>query len=70
MWIKFNNAFLSILENRDNKQELLVRARINGLAEARAETREAHLPVMPGDVADNPAGLLRHDLVALALRGQ
>ena len=30
MWIQFNNAFLSILENRDNKQELLVRARING----------------------------------------
>ena len=30
MWIQFNNAFLSILENRDNKLELLVRARIKG----------------------------------------
>ena len=23
MWIQFNNAFLSIVENRDNKSELL-----------------------------------------------
>ena len=30
MWIKFNNAFLSIVENRDNKSELLVRARVKG----------------------------------------
>ena len=30
MWIQFNNAFLSIVENRDNKLELLVRARIRG----------------------------------------
>ena len=30
MWIQFNNAFLSIVENRDNKLELLVRARIKG----------------------------------------
>ena len=30
MWIFFNNAFLSIVENRDNKFELLVRARVKG----------------------------------------
>ena len=30
MWIQFNNAFLSMVENRDNKLELLVRARIKG----------------------------------------
>ena len=30
MWIQFNNAFLSIVENRDNKSELLVRARVRG----------------------------------------
>ena len=30
MWIQFNNAFLSIVENRDNKLQLLVRARIKG----------------------------------------
>ena len=30
MWIQFNNSFLSIVENRDNKKELLVRARIKG----------------------------------------
>jgi hypothetical protein len=30
MWIQLNNAFLSIVENRGNKAELLVRARIKG----------------------------------------
>ena len=30
MWIQFNNAFLSIVENRDNKLELFVRARVKG----------------------------------------
>ena len=30
MWIQFNNAFLSIVENRNNKLELLVRARVKG----------------------------------------
>ena len=30
MWIQFNNAFLSIVENRYNKLELLVRARVKG----------------------------------------
>ena len=30
MWIQFNNAFLSIVENRDNKLELLIRARVKG----------------------------------------
>ena len=30
MWIQFNNSFLSIVENRNNKLELLVRARIKG----------------------------------------
>ena len=30
MWIQFNNSFLSIVENRDNKLELLVRARVKG----------------------------------------
>ena len=30
MWIQFNNAFLSIVENRDNKLQLLVRARVKG----------------------------------------
>ena len=30
MWILLNNAFLSIVENRNNKDELLVRARIEG----------------------------------------
>ena len=30
MWIQFNNAFLSIVINRDNKSELLVRARVKG----------------------------------------
>ena len=30
MWIQFNNAFLSIVENREKKIELLVRARVKG----------------------------------------
>ena len=30
MWIQFNNAFLSIVENRENTTELLVRARVKG----------------------------------------
>ena len=30
MWVMLNNAFLSIVENRNNKSELLVRARIKG----------------------------------------
>ena len=30
MWIMLNNAFLSIVENRNKKDELLVRARIKG----------------------------------------
>ena len=30
MWIMLNNSFLSIVENRNNKNELLVRARIKG----------------------------------------
>ena len=30
MWIMLNNAFLSIVQNRNNKDELLVRARIEG----------------------------------------
>ena len=30
MWIQFNNAFLSIVENREKKKELLVRARVKG----------------------------------------
>ena len=30
MWIQFNNAFLSIVENRENRVELLVRARVKG----------------------------------------
>ncbi len=30
MWIFLNNSFLSIVENRDNKEELLVRSRIKG----------------------------------------
>ena len=34
MWIQFNNAFLSIVINRDNKSELLVRARVKGDIEA------------------------------------
>ena len=34
MWIQFNNAFLSVVINRDNKSELLVRARVKGDIEA------------------------------------
>ena len=30
MWIFLNNSFLSIVENRNNKEELLVRSRIKG----------------------------------------
>ncbi len=30
MWIAFNNSFLSIVKNRDNNSELLVRARVKG----------------------------------------
>ena len=30
MWIQFNNAFLSIEENREKTIELLVRARVKG----------------------------------------
>ena len=30
MWVMLNNSFLSIVENRNNKNELLVRARIKG----------------------------------------
>ena len=30
MWIQFNNAFLSIVENRENTTELLVRGRVKG----------------------------------------
>ncbi|MBL81391.1 MAG: hypothetical protein CMM80_02410 [Rhodospirillaceae bacterium] len=30
MWIFLNNSFLSIVENRTNKKELLVRSRIKG----------------------------------------
>ena len=30
MWIALNNSFLSIVENRKNSSELLVRARVKG----------------------------------------
>ena len=30
MWVMLNDAFLSIVENRNNKSELLVRARVKG----------------------------------------
>ena len=30
MWVFFNNSFLSIVENRNNKEELLVRSRVKG----------------------------------------
>lgn len=30
MWIQLNNSFLSIVQNRDNDSELLVRARVKG----------------------------------------
>ena len=30
MWIVLNNSFLSIVKNRNNKNELLVRARVSG----------------------------------------
>ena len=30
MWIALNNSFLSIVENLDNSDELLVRARVKG----------------------------------------
>ena len=30
MWVAFNNAFLSIVQNRNNSSELLVRARVKG----------------------------------------
>ncbi len=30
MWIQFNNSFLSIVLNRNNQKELLVRARVKG----------------------------------------
>ena len=30
MWVAFNNAFLSIVQNRNNGSELLVRARVKG----------------------------------------
>ncbi len=30
MWIFLNNSFLSIVENRNNKNELLVRSRVKG----------------------------------------
>ena len=30
MWIQLNNSFLSIVQNRNNDSELLVRARVKG----------------------------------------
>ena len=30
MWIFLNNSFLSIVENRNNKEQLLIRSRIKG----------------------------------------
>ena len=30
MWVFLNNSFLSIVENRNNKEELLVRSRVRG----------------------------------------
>ena len=43
MWIALNNSFLSIVENLDNSDELLVRARVKGDIEsvfAEAQTFE------------------------------
>ena len=34
MWVFLNNSFLSIVENRNNKDELLVRSRIKGDVES------------------------------------
>ena len=30
MWVILNNSFLSIVENRDNAEELLIRSRVRG----------------------------------------
>ena len=43
MWIVLNNSFLSIVKNRNNENELLVRARVKGDIEkvfSNAETFE------------------------------
>jgi|TARA_B100000953_G_scaffold271564_1_gene242504 hypothetical protein len=48
MWVMLNNSFLSIVENRDNSDELLVRARIKGDIE-RVFENAAVFEVKPSD---------------------
>ena len=48
MWVMLNNSFLSIVENRDNSDELLVRARIKGDIE-RVFENVAVFEVKPSD---------------------
>ena len=67
MWIALNNSFLSIVENRNNSSELLVRARVKGDIERvfpNAETFED----LSADYRYR--ALLKRDLVAKALAYQ
>ena len=66
MWIALNNSFLSIVENRNNVSELLVRARVKGDIErvSDAETYED----LNADYRYR--ALIKRDLVAKALAFQ
>ena len=67
MWIALNNSFLSIVENRNNSLELLVRARVKGDIEIvfpGAETFED----LHADYRYR--ALIKRDLVAKALASQ
>ena len=67
LWIALNNSFLSIVENRNNSSELLVRARVKGDIErvfSEAETFED----LNADYRYR--ALIERDLVAKAVASQ
>ena len=67
MWIALNNSFLSIVQNRNDSSELLVRARVKGDIERvfpEAETFED----LKADYRYR--ALIQRDLVAKALASQ
>ena len=67
MWIALNNSFLSIVQNRNNSSELLVRARVKGDIERvfpQAETFED----LSADYRYR--ALIKRDLVEKALASQ
>ena len=67
MWIALNNSFLSIVENRNNSSELLVRARVKGDIERIFPETETFEDLS----ADyRYRALIKRDLVAKALASQ